>query len=54
MLVIESVTEGVNKLINDKSLRETMAKAGRKRVEDYFDWQAIAKQVEDLYKSVIK
>ncbi len=47
----KDLAEGVNKLINDKSLRETMAKAGRKRVEDYFDWQAIAKQVEDLYKS---
>jgi len=44
---------GINKLINDKSLRETMAKNGRKRVEDYFDWIAIAKQVESLYKSLI-
>ena len=44
---------GINKLINNKSLRETMAKSGRKRVEDYFDWIAIAKQVEGLYKSLI-
>ncbi len=39
--------------INNKELRETMAKNGRKRVEDYFDWIAIAKQVESLYKSLI-
>lgn len=44
---------GVNKLINDKELTEYMAKKGRQRVEDHFDWIAIAKQVEGLYKSLI-
>ncbi|WP_405294562.1 glycogen synthase [Algibacter sp. Ld11] len=47
------LAQGVNQVINDKNLRETMAKNGRKRVEDYFDWVAIAKQVETLYKSLI-
>lgn len=47
------LADGINKLIKDKALRETMAKNGRKRVEDYFDWVAIAKQVEELYKSLI-
>lgn len=47
------LANGVNKVIADKALRETMAKNGRKRVEDYFDWIAIAKQVEQLYKSLI-
>ncbi|MGM5470395.1 glycogen synthase [Flavobacteriaceae bacterium LMO-SS05] len=46
------LAHGINTLINDKALRKTMAKNGRKRVEDYFDWTAIAKQVEDLYKSI--
>ena len=31
-----------------------MAKNGRKRVEENFDWEAIAKQVEGLYKSLVK
>ena len=31
-----------------------MAKNGRKRVEDYFDWRAIAKQTEAIYKSLIR
>ena len=31
-----------------------MAIKGRKRVEEHFDWIAIAKQVEELYKSLIK
>jgi len=44
---------GVNKVIGDKTLRETMARNGRKRVEDYFDWIAIAKQVEELYKTLV-
>jgi glycogen synthase len=47
------LANGVNKVIGDKTLRETMAKNGRKRVEDYFDWIAIAKQVESLYKSLL-
>ncbi|MEL0651738.1 glycogen synthase [Algibacter sp. TI.3.09] len=47
------LAQGVNQVINDKNLRETMAKNGRKRVEDYFDWVAIAKQVETLYESII-
>ena len=47
------LAQGVNQVINDKTLRETMAKNGRKRVEDYFDWVAIAKQVETLYESII-
>lgn len=44
---------GINSLINDKALRDAMAAKGRKRVEDYFDWVAIAKQVEALYKSLL-
>ncbi|WP_299527049.1 glycogen synthase [uncultured Lutibacter sp.] len=47
------LANGINKLISNKSLRESMAKKGRKRVEDHFDWIAIAKQVEELYKSLI-
>ncbi|MFV9551805.1 glycogen synthase [Algibacter sp. PT7-4] len=49
----QDLANGINKVINDKALRETMAKNGRKRVEEYFDWVAIAKQVETLYKSLI-
>ena len=48
----KDLADGVNKVINDKDLRESMAKKGRKRVEDYFDWISIAKQTEELYKSL--
>jgi starch synthase len=44
---------GINSLTRDKSLSLTMAKNGRKRVEESFDWVAIAKQMEALYKSLL-
>jgi starch synthase len=47
------LANGINSLIKDKKLREYMAKNGRKRVEDTFDWVAIAKQVEELYESLV-
>lgn len=46
------LAEGVNKVINDDKLRESMAKKGRQRVETTFDWEAIAKQHIELYKSI--
>ena len=49
----KDLAEGVNRLIRDKELSVIMAKNGRKRVEETFDWIAIAKQVEALYKSLI-
>ena len=50
----KDLADGVNKVINNKELRESMAEKGRTRVEEHFDWIAIAKQVEELYKSLIK
>ena len=52
-LFARDLAHGINKLIDNKELRETMAKKGRKRVEDFFDWIAISKQVEELYKSLL-
>ncbi len=49
----KDLAEGINKLTSDESLRNKMAKNGRRRVEDYFDWKAIAKQTVDIYKSLI-
>ena len=49
----KDLAEGINKVVRDKNLNEHMAKNGRKRVEAFFDWAAIARQVEQLYKSLI-
>ncbi len=44
---------GVNKVIENPELKNRMALAGRKRAEEKFDWVAIAKEVADLYASLI-
>ncbi|RIA11068.1 glycogen synthase (ADP-glucose) [Flavobacteriaceae bacterium MAR_2010_72] len=49
----KDLAHGINTIINNPQLKAKMADKGRKRVEDYFDWAAIAKQVEELYKSLI-
>lgn len=43
----------INRLMRDKNLRERMATAGRKRVEEYFDWKSIAQQTKNLYQKVL-
>lgn len=43
---------GINDIVNDKSKQERMAIAGRKRVEQHFDWKAIAQQTADLYTTL--
>ncbi|WP_299127852.1 glycogen synthase [uncultured Winogradskyella sp.] len=47
------LADGVNQIIKNAPLRHKMAKAGRKRVEDFFDWQAIAQQTKSIYQSLI-
>ncbi|WP_431157988.1 glycogen synthase [Winogradskyella poriferorum] len=47
------LAEGINRVIKDDALRHKMAKAGRQRVEAFFDWKAIAKQTKSIYQSLI-
>jgi len=47
------LADAVNKLTRDRELAASMAKRGRQRVEEVFDWKAIAAQVKDLYQSLI-
>jgi len=44
----------INSLMADSALQNSMAKAGRKRVEDVFSWKSIAQQTVELYKSLIR
>ncbi|WP_397447457.1 glycogen synthase [Polaribacter sp. R77954] len=50
----KDLANGVNKLISNPALKNKMARNGRKRVEEYFDWISIAKQTKDLYESLTK
>jgi alpha-maltose-1-phosphate synthase len=47
------LAEGINTVIDNESLKNSMAKKGRQRVEAHFDWTAIAKQTQELYQSLI-
>ncbi|WP_047545920.1 glycogen synthase [Psychroserpens sp. Hel_I_66] len=50
----KDLAEGINSVISNDEKRKAMEKAGRQRVEDVFDWSAIAKEVHQLYKSLKK
>ncbi|WP_298815651.1 glycogen synthase [Chloroflexus sp.] len=43
----------INRLLADPALREQFGKAGRRRVEQVFSWDAIAQQTIALYRSLI-
>jgi alpha-maltose-1-phosphate synthase len=48
------LAEGINRLARDPELRERMGKAGRKRVEEHFSWDAIAERTVELYRSLVE
>jgi glycogen synthase len=43
----------VNELMADADRREWMGRAGRKRVEEHFGWDAIARRTVSLYQSLV-
>lgn len=48
------LADGINKIVGDAALRESMGRASRQRTEDVFSWKAIARQTLDLYESLIE
>ncbi len=46
------LAERINVLMRDPDLRDRMGKAGRRRSEEKFSWQAIAKQTHALYATL--
>jgi glycosyltransferase involved in cell wall biosynthesis len=50
----KDIAAAINRLMADEKLRIDMGIKGRERVEKYFDWKAIAKQTERLYKTILK
>jgi alpha-maltose-1-phosphate synthase len=49
-----ALTDAVNTLLQDPSRRTAMAAAARKRVEDHFSWQSIARQTLQFYDRVLQ
>jgi glycosyltransferase involved in cell wall biosynthesis len=43
----------INRLLANPTLRYQFGQAGRRRVEQMFSWDAIARQTIDLYQSII-
>lgn len=50
----KALADGINQVIADPEMKASMARKGRKRVEEHFDWRAIARQVRDLYQSLVE
>ena len=44
----------INKLMADETLRDSMARAGRKRTEDHFSWKSIARKTLALYRTLVE
>lgn len=50
---IEQLKNKILELASNKELRETMGKAGRKRVEEKFSWDKSAEELENIYKGIV-
>ncbi|MGB3590338.1 MAG: glycogen synthase [Nonlabens sp.] len=48
------LASGINQITANPAQADKMGAAGRKRVEDHFDWDAIALQTKELYNTVIE
>jgi alpha-maltose-1-phosphate synthase len=48
-----NLADALNRLVADPSRAEQMGKAGRRRVEQHFSWDAIAAQTAQVYDSVL-
>ena len=46
----KDLASAINKVMANPELRESMAKAGRKRAEDHFSWKSIAHKTHALYR----
>ena len=44
----------INDLMADPAMRAEFGKAGRARAEELFGWSAIARQTQDLYRTLAK
>ncbi|MFH1722491.1 MAG: glycosyltransferase family 4 protein [Candidatus Altiarchaeota archaeon] len=50
----EGLAQAIISLLEDRTLRESMGKAGRKRVANYFSFEKIVEELETMYKKLLK
>lgn len=48
----EALAHAINALLQNKDLARSFGEAGRRRVEQHFNWESIARQTRDLYAEV--
>jgi starch synthase len=51
--VSRNLAAAINELMADPVKREKFGKAGRKRAEAHFGWDAIARETADLYSTLV-
>ena len=52
--VARDLAAGINRLLEDEPLRDSMGKAGMNRAKQMFSWTSIAHQTEALYESLLR
>jgi glycogen synthase len=50
----QDLAAAINKLMRDVKLRTSMGAAARRRVEQMFSWDAIARKTADVYREVVR
>jgi len=48
------LAEAINQLLEDKTTRDQMGLAGRRRVEEHFSWNVIALETMKLYREILR
>jgi len=50
----DALAAAIKQLLNDEQAQQRMSEAGRKRVEDKFNWEQAARKTLEVYQEVIK
>ena len=50
----EALAGALRRLLSDSALRERLARAGRKRVEQHYSWERVADQTYELFQQVLR
>ena len=50
---VNEIEEGILKLFSEEKIRQELAKKGRKRMEEFFDWKIAASAYIELFKKII-
>ena len=50
----EALASALRQLLSDHALRDRLAQAGRKRVEQHYSWELVADQTYELFQQVLR